>query len=202
VRVGAPSPRSLQFKVCRSGGLRQTPGAQPSQKAAREQPPGAPRGPPPGTLPVRWFSTLVAKNANFDDAKLVVPAADLDGWTFQARGEGPDEGTKQQNRSEIGLDGVQRRRKVAPRRGSKIRIIPRCESFVRGRLAYRVARDEGAEFHPAQCSKPRFLCSSFRPKSLILCHIDVNARNSAEQQLKQWETQSLVSDSATIKIHK
>jgi hypothetical protein len=31
---------------------------------------------------------------------------------------------------------------------------------------------------------------------------DVNARNSAEQQLKQWETQSLVSDSATIKINK
>ena len=59
VRGGAPSPRSLQFAG--SAGLRQTPGAQPSQKAAREQPPGAPRGPPPGTLPVRWFSTLVAK---------------------------------------------------------------------------------------------------------------------------------------------
>jgi len=64
---------------------------------------------------VRWFSTLVAKNTNFDDAKLVVPAADLDSWTFQARDEGPDEGTKQQNRSEIGLDGVQKRRKVDPR---------------------------------------------------------------------------------------
>ena len=146
-----------------SAGLRRTPGAPPSQKAPREQQPGAPRGPPPGTLPVRWFSTLVAKNTNFDDAKLVVPAADLDSWTFQARDEGPDEGTKQQNQSEIDLDGVQRRRKVDPRRGSKtkstMRIIPRCESFVRGRLAYRVARDEGAEFHPAQCSKPRFLCS-------------------------------------------
>ena len=59
MRGGAPSPRSLQFAG--SAGLRQTPGAQPSQKAAREQPPGAPRGPPPGTLPVRWFSTLVAK---------------------------------------------------------------------------------------------------------------------------------------------
>ena len=68
---------------------------------------------------MRWFSTLVAKNTNFDDAKLVVPAADLDSWMFQARDEGPDEGTKQQNRSEIGLDGVQRRRKVDPRRGSK-----------------------------------------------------------------------------------
>jgi hypothetical protein len=59
------------------------------------------------------------QNTNFDDAKLVVPAADLDSWTFQARDEGPDEGTKQQNRSEIGLDGVQRRRKDDPRRGSK-----------------------------------------------------------------------------------
>jgi hypothetical protein len=121
MRGGAPtrtrSPRrSLQFAG--SAGLRQTPGAQPSQKAAREQPPGAPRD-PPGTLPVRWFSTLVAKNTNFDGAKLVVPAADLDSWTFQARDEGPDEGNKQQNRSEIGLDGVQRRRKVDPRRGSK-----------------------------------------------------------------------------------
>ena len=131
MRVGAPSPRSLQFAG--SGGLRQTPGAQPSQKAAREQPPGAPRGPPPGTLPVRWFSTLVAKNTNFDDAKLVVPAADLDSWTFQARDEGPDEGTKQQNRSEIGLDGVQRRRKVDPRRGSKtkatLHIILSCKHW-------------------------------------------------------------------------
>ena len=98
----------------------------------------------PGPCPARargpGFSTLVrvAKNTNFDDAKLVVPAADLDSWTFQARDEGPDEGTKQQNRSEIGLDGVQRRRKVDPRRRSKtkstMRIIPRCESFVRGRL--------------------------------------------------------------------
>jgi len=72
-----------------------------------------------GSLPARWFPTLVAKNTNFDDAKLVVPAADLDSRTSQARDEGPDEGTEQQNRSEIRLDGVQRRRKVDPRRGSK-----------------------------------------------------------------------------------
>lgn len=110
-----------------SAGLRRTPGAPPSQKAPREQQPGAPRGPSPGTLPARWFSTLVAKNTNFDDAKLVVPAADLDSWTFQARGEGPDEGTKQQNRSEIGLDGVQRRRKVDPRRGSKTKAALHSE---------------------------------------------------------------------------
>ena len=108
-----------QFAVCGFWGA-------PTDTRRTAEPKGVARtaarraqGPAPGSLPARWFSTLVAKNTNFDDAKLVVPAADLDSWTFQARDEGPDEGTKQQNRSEIGLDGVQRRRKVDPGRGSK-----------------------------------------------------------------------------------